>query len=150
MPHQIQNLSISSKMKPILNVQYSSSQFESSFIIILTIYAEYSRWWNETMFLQVPPGTISSFLSNPSVSRCMCTGEMREVAQLKMTFLIYFQLLFHLGHDLIIFLMPHSNLGREVAARLKLLEWNGHGVGAEEQDEGHESQVRNILAGFAH
>lgn len=43
-----------------------------------------------------------------------------------------------------------SYLGREVAAGLELLEGDGHGVGPEEQDEGHEGQVRDILTGAAH
>lgn len=40
-----------------------------------------------------------------------------------------------------------SYLCREVAAELELLEGNSHGVGAEEEDEGHEGQVWNILTG---
>lgn len=43
-----------------------------------------------------------------------------------------------------------SHLCREVAAELEFLERNGHGVGAEEEDEGHEGQVGNILTGLPH
>lgn len=46
------------------------------------------------------------------------------------------------------FLLPY--LCREVAAELKLLERNSHGVGAKEEDEGHEGQVGNILTGVPH
>lgn len=38
-----------------------------------------------------------------------------------------------------------SHLGREVAAGLELLEGDGHGVGAEEQDKRYEGQVRDVL-----
>ena len=41
------------------------------------------------------------------------------------------------------------HLGGEVAAELELLEGDGHGVGAEEEDEGHEGQVRHKLAGLS-
>lgn len=43
-----------------------------------------------------------------------------------------------------------SHLGGEVATELELLEGDGHGVGPEEQDEGHEGQVRDVLTGVAH
>lgn len=43
-----------------------------------------------------------------------------------------------------------SHLGRKVAAKLELLQRDGHGVGAEEQDEGHERQIRDKLAGASH
>lgn len=43
-----------------------------------------------------------------------------------------------------------SYLRREVAAELEFLERNSHGVGAKEEDEGHEGQVRNILTGAPH
>lgn len=40
-----------------------------------------------------------------------------------------------------------SYLRREVAAELEFLERDSHGVGAEEEDEGHEGQVGNVLTG---
>lgn len=40
-----------------------------------------------------------------------------------------------------------SYLRREVATELEFLERNSRGVGAKEEDEGHEGQVRNILTG---
>lgn len=43
-----------------------------------------------------------------------------------------------------------SYLCGEVAAELELLERNSHGVGAKEEDEGHEGQVGNILTGVPH
>ncbi len=43
-----------------------------------------------------------------------------------------------------------SYLCWEIAAELELLERNSHGVGAEEENEGHEGQVRNILTGAPH
>lgn len=43
-----------------------------------------------------------------------------------------------------------DHLGGEVTAKLELLERHGHGVGAEEEDEGHEGQVRDVLAGLSH
>lgn len=46
--------------------------------------------------------------------------------------------------------MDSSYLRREVAAELELLERNGHGVGAKEEDEGHEGQVGDILTGGPH
>lgn len=42
-----------------------------------------------------------------------------------------------------------SHLGGEVATELELLEGDGHGVGPEEQDEGHEGQVRDVLTGVS-
>lgn len=46
--------------------------------------------------------------------------------------------------------MRPSYLCREVAAELELLKRNSHGIGAKEEDEGHEGQVRNILTGVPH
>ena len=46
--------------------------------------------------------------------------------------------------------MRLSYLCREVAAELELLERNSHGVGAEEEDEGHEGKVGDILTGVPH
>lgn len=43
-----------------------------------------------------------------------------------------------------------GHLGREIAAELELLERHCHGVGAEEEDEGHEGQVWDVLAGLPH
>lgn len=43
-----------------------------------------------------------------------------------------------------------SYLCREVAAELELLQRDCHGVGAKEEDEGHEGQVGNILTGIPH
>lgn len=43
-----------------------------------------------------------------------------------------------------------SHLGRKVAAKFELLQRDGHGVGAEEQDEGHERQIGDKLAGASH
>ena len=42
------------------------------------------------------------------------------------------------------------HLGGEVAAELELLEGDGHGVRAEEEDEGHEGQIGDVLAGLSH
>ena len=38
----------------------------------------------------------------------------------------------------------------EVAAELELLERDGHGVRAEEEDEGHQSQIRDVFTGVPH
>lgn len=46
--------------------------------------------------------------------------------------------------------VPFSHLGGKVAAKFELLQRDGHGVGAEEQDEGHERQIRDKLAGASH
>lgn len=43
-----------------------------------------------------------------------------------------------------------ADLCREISAGFELLEWDGHGVSAEEQDERQERQIRNIFTGFAH
>lgn len=43
-----------------------------------------------------------------------------------------------------------GHLSGEVAAELELLQRHRHGVGAEEEDEGHEGQVGDVLAGLAH
>lgn len=43
-----------------------------------------------------------------------------------------------------------GHLGREVAAEFKLLERHRHGVGAKEEDKGHEGQVRDVLAGLSY
>lgn len=43
-----------------------------------------------------------------------------------------------------------TDLCREISAGFELLEWDGHGVSAEEQDERQERQIRNIFTGFAH
>lgn len=43
-----------------------------------------------------------------------------------------------------------GHLGGEVAAELELLQRHRHGVGAEKEDEGHEGQVGDVLAGLAH
>ena len=41
------------------------------------------------------------------------------------------------------------HLGGEVPAELELLERHRHGVGAEEEDEGHEGQIGDVLAGLS-
>lgn len=43
-----------------------------------------------------------------------------------------------------------GHLGGEIAAELELLERHRHGVGTEEEDEGHEGQVGDVLAGLSH
>ncbi len=45
-------------------------------------------------------------------------------------------------------MVTHS--GGEERAGLKLLQTHGAGVSAKEQDEGHEGDVRDKLAGFPH
>lgn len=46
--------------------------------------------------------------------------------------------------------MLNPNLCGEVTAGLELLERDGHGVSAEEQDERQHGQIRDVFAGFAH
>lgn len=41
-------------------------------------------------------------------------------------------------------------LGGEIAAEFEFFQCQGHGVGAEEEDEGHEGQVGHEFAGFSH
>lgn len=41
-------------------------------------------------------------------------------------------------------------LGGEIAAELEFFQGQGHGVGAEEEDEGHEGQVGHEFARFSH
>lgn len=43
-----------------------------------------------------------------------------------------------------------GHLGGEVAAELELLEGDGHRVGAEEEDEGLEGQIWDVVAGISH
>lgn len=43
-----------------------------------------------------------------------------------------------------------ADLRREISAGFELLERDGHGVSAEEQNEGQERQIRDIFTGFAH
>lgn len=43
-----------------------------------------------------------------------------------------------------------SYLGGEVAAEFEFLQCQCHGVGPEEEDEGHEGQIRHKFTGFPH
>lgn len=50
--------------------------------------------------------------------------------------------------DIIVLLVPHRS--GEVRAGLELLQRDNHGVGPEEENEGHHSQVGHKLAGITH
>lgn len=46
--------------------------------------------------------------------------------------------------------VAHAHRGGEEAARLELLQSHGAGVGPEEQDEGHQGDVRHVSTGLPH
>lgn len=64
-----------------------------------------------------------------------------------MTVIYYISCSLSLTHTLF---HSYSHLGRKVAAKFELLQRDSHGVGAEEQNEGHERQIWDELAGASH